>query len=69
MWLVQDWSVLPKTFVKNVGWDFVKEKGLNMVVINPSGVFGLTLLQVLEIGIMKYILGKLKGEYLQILIT
>jgi hypothetical protein len=69
MWLVQDWFVLSKTFAKNERWDFVKEKGLDMVVINPSGVFGPTLLQVSDFGINKYILGKLKGEYLQILIT
>jgi nucleoside-diphosphate-sugar epimerase len=44
MWLVQDWFVLPKTFAENATWDFVKEKGLDMVVINFSGVFGPTLL-------------------------
>jgi nucleoside-diphosphate-sugar epimerase len=44
MWLVHDWFVLSKTFAKNATWDFVKEKGLDMVVINPNGVFGPTLL-------------------------
>jgi len=68
MWLVQDWSVLSKTFAENAAWDFVKEKGLDMVVINPSGVFSLTLLQVSKIKRNKYILGKLNGEYLQIFI-
>jgi len=36
--------MLSKTFAKNATWDFVKEKGLDMVVINPSGAFSPTLL-------------------------
>jgi len=43
MWLVQDWYVLSKTLAERAAWDFVKEKGLDMVVINPSGTFGPTL--------------------------
>jgi len=68
MWLVQDWYVLSKTLAEKAAWDFVKEKGLDMVVINPSGVIGPTL-QASELGINKYILGLLNGEYLQILIA
>jgi nucleoside-diphosphate-sugar epimerase len=60
MWLMQDWYVLSKTLAEKAAWDFVKEKGLDMVVINPSGVIGPTL-QASELGINKYILGLLNG--------
>jgi nucleoside-diphosphate-sugar epimerase len=68
MWVVQDWYVLSKTLAEKAAWDFVKEKGLDMVVINPGGVFGPTL-QASEIGTNIYILGILNGEYLQNLIA
>jgi nucleoside-diphosphate-sugar epimerase len=56
----KDWYVLSKTLAEKAAWDFVKEKGLDMVVINPSGVIGPTL-QASELGINKYILGLLNG--------
>jgi nucleoside-diphosphate-sugar epimerase len=43
MWLVQDWYALSKTLAEKASWDFVEEKGLDMVVINPSGTFRPTL--------------------------
>jgi nucleoside-diphosphate-sugar epimerase len=68
MWVVQDWYALSKTLAEKAAWDFVKEKGLDMVVINPDGVFGPTL-QASELGTNIYILGILNGEYLQNLIA
>jgi nucleoside-diphosphate-sugar epimerase len=64
----KDWYVLSKTLAEKAAWDFVKEKGLDMVVINPGGVFGPTL-QASEIGTNIYILGILNGEYLRNLIA
>jgi len=39
-WLLQLWYNLSKTLAEKAAWDFVKEKGLDMVVINPSLVIG-----------------------------
>jgi hypothetical protein len=61
MWLVQDWYVLSKTLAEKAAWDFVKEKGLDMVVINPSGTFGPTL-HASETGTNGYILRILNGS-------
>jgi len=44
----------------------LKERGLDMVVINPGGTFG-PALQASETGSNRYILNILNGEYLQIL--
>ncbi len=68
MSLVQNWYALSKTLAEKAAWDFVKEKGLDMVVINPGGVFGPTL-QASELGTNIYIVGILNGEYLQNLIA
>ncbi len=38
--LLQLWYNLSKTLAEKAAWDFVKEKGLDMVVINPSLVIG-----------------------------
>ncbi|KAH9534830.1 hypothetical protein CY35_17G024000 [Sphagnum magellanicum] len=56
----KDWYALSKTLAEKAAWDFVKEKGLDMVVINPDGVFGPTL-QASELGTNIYILGILNG--------
>jgi len=56
----KDWYALSKTLAEKAAWDFVKEKGLDMVVINPDGVFGPTL-QASELGSNIYILGILNG--------
>ncbi|CAK9867222.1 unnamed protein product [Sphagnum jensenii] len=56
----KEWYALSKTLAEKAAWDFVKEKGLDMVVINPGGVFGPTL-QASELGSNIYILGILNG--------
>jgi nucleoside-diphosphate-sugar epimerase len=66
MRLAQRWYPLSKTLAEKAAWDFVKERGLDMVVIDPGGTFGLVL-QASETGSNRYILNILNGEYLQIL--
>ncbi|KAH9547630.1 hypothetical protein CY35_11G043800 [Sphagnum magellanicum] len=56
----KDWYALSKTLAEKAAWDFVKEKGLDMVVINPGGVFGPTL-QASELGSNMFIVGILNG--------
>lgn len=34
------WYVLSKTLAEDAAWKFVKEKGIDMVTINPSMVIG-----------------------------
>ncbi len=53
--------MLSKTLAEKAAWDFVKKKGLDMVVINPSGTFGPTL-HASETGTNGYILGILNGS-------
>jgi nucleoside-diphosphate-sugar epimerase len=36
----QMWYVLSKTLAERAAWDFVKEKGIDMVSVNPSCVIG-----------------------------
>ncbi|XP_051118713.1 phenylacetaldehyde reductase-like [Andrographis paniculata] len=36
----QQWYMLSKTLAENAAWKFVKEKGIDMVAINPSMVIG-----------------------------
>lgn len=36
----QMWYVLSKTLAEDAAWKFVKEKGIDMVAINPSMVIG-----------------------------
>jgi nucleoside-diphosphate-sugar epimerase len=66
MRLAQRWYPLSKTLAEKAAWDFVKERGLDMVVIDPGGTFGLAL-QASETGSNRYVLNILNGEYLQIL--
>lgn len=35
--------MLSKTLAEKAAWDFAKQQDLDMVVVNPSGVFGLVL--------------------------
>ncbi|KAK4441448.1 Cinnamoyl-CoA reductase 1 [Sesamum alatum] len=37
---MQQWYVLSKTLAEDAAWKFVKEKGIDMVVINPAMVIG-----------------------------
>ncbi|KAK4492373.1 hypothetical protein RD792_003178 [Penstemon davidsonii] len=37
---IQNWYVLGKTLAEDVAWKFSKEKGIDLVVINPSLVIG-----------------------------
>ena len=37
---VQMWYVLSKTLAEDAAWKFVKEKGIDMVTINPAMVIG-----------------------------
>lgn len=37
---VQQWYVLSKTLAEEAAWKFVKEKGIDMVTINPAMVIG-----------------------------
>lgn len=37
---IQQWYPLSKTLAEDAAWKFVKEKGIDMVVINPSLVIG-----------------------------
>ena len=39
-WLWQKWYVLSKTLAEDAAWKFVKEKGIEMVAINPPMVIG-----------------------------
>lgn len=34
------WYVLSKTLAEEAAWNFVKEKGIDMVTINPAMVIG-----------------------------
>jgi nucleoside-diphosphate-sugar epimerase len=36
----QQWYVLSKTLAEDAAWKFAKEKGIDLVVINPSMVIG-----------------------------
>ena len=36
----QQWYVLSKTLAEDAAWKFVKEKGFDMVTINPAMVIG-----------------------------
>ena len=36
----QSWYPLSKILAERAAWDFTKQHNLDMVVINPSGVFG-----------------------------
>ena len=38
--LIQMWYVLSKTLAEEAAWKFVKEKGIDMVTINPAMVIG-----------------------------
>lgn len=38
--LYQAWYMLSKTLAEDAAWKFVKEKGIDMVSINPSLVIG-----------------------------
>ncbi len=57
---------MSKTLAEKAVWDFVKERRLDMVVINPGGTFG-PALQASETGSNRHISNILNGEYLQIL--
>ncbi|KAL3647554.1 hypothetical protein CASFOL_008522 [Castilleja foliolosa] len=37
---IQQWYVLSKTFAEDAAWKFVREKGIEMVAINPALVIG-----------------------------
>ena len=37
---LQLWYVLSKTLAEDAAWKFVKEKGIDMVTINPAMVIG-----------------------------
>ncbi|KAL4205168.1 hypothetical protein AMTRI_Chr01g135970 [Amborella trichopoda] len=37
---VQNWYVLSKTLAEEAAWDFAKEKGIDLVTINPAMVIG-----------------------------
>jgi nucleoside-diphosphate-sugar epimerase len=36
----QQWYVLSKTLAEDAAWKFAKEKGIDMVAINPAMVIG-----------------------------
>ena len=64
----QMWYVLSKTLAEDAAWKFVKEKGIEMVAINPAMVIGPLLQPTLNTS-SAAILNLINGKFLQICYT
>lgn len=60
------WYVLSKTLAEDAAWKFVKEKGIQMVTINPAMVIGPLLQPTLNTS-AEAILNLINGKFLHIL--
>lgn len=60
---MQQWYVLSKTVAEDAAWKFAKEKGIDLVAINPSMVIGPLLQPTLNTS-SALILNLLNGCYL-----
>lgn len=58
------WYVLSKTLAEEAAWKFVKEKGIDMVAINPAMVVGPLLQPTLNTSAAA-ILNLIKGQFHQ----
>lgn len=59
----QQWYVLSKTLAEDAAWKFAKEKGIDLVVINPAMVIGPLLQPTLNTS-SALILNLLNGRFL-----